>query len=72
MNYDTIVKEAAATGTRFHPISIEPTSAKALVKMSPPKLPPYNVKQRDVNKVAGYLNRLSARLSIPKLNSSDS
>ena len=40
--------------------------------MSPPKLPPYNVKQRDVNKVAGYLNRLSARLSIPKLNSSDS
>lgn len=40
--------------------------------MSPPKLPPYNVKQRDVNKVAGYLNRLSARLSIPKLSSSDS
>ncbi len=42
------------------------------MKENPPSLPAYGVKQKDLNKVATYLNKLSTRLSIPKLNSSDS
>jgi hypothetical protein len=72
MNYDSVMKEAAATGSRFHPNSIEPASESLNVKRSPPNLPAYGVKQKDLNKVASYLNKLSTRLSIPKLNSSDS
>lgn len=42
------------------------------MKASPPTLPAYGAKQKDLNKVATYLSKLSTRLSIPKLNSSDS
>jgi len=72
MNYDSVMQEAAATGSRFHPNSIEPASESLKVKRNPPTLPAYGAKQKDLNKVASYLNNLSTRLSIPKLNSSDS
>jgi hypothetical protein len=72
MNYDSVMQEAAATGSRFHPNSIEPASESLKVKRNPPTLPAYGAKQKDFNKVASYLNKLSTRLSIPKLNSSDS
>ena len=72
MNYNSVMQEAAATGSRFHPNSIEPTCETVRVKVSPPTIPAYGVKQKDLNKVANYLNKLSTRLSIPKLNSSDS
>lgn len=72
MNYNFVMQEAAVTGARFHPNSIEPASESLKVKRNPPTLPAYGVKQNDLNKVASYLNKLSTRLSIPKLNSSDS
>ena len=44
MNYNSVMREAAATGQRFHPNSIEPASETIKVKENPPSLPAYGVK----------------------------
>jgi hypothetical protein len=71
MNYSKVMNEATSSGKKIHPISLEPQTARELKKLSPPRLPSYGVKQNDLKKVTVYLNQLSSRLSIPKLNSND-
>ena len=60
------------TENRIHPISIEPELQMRSIDKSPPKLPSQRVSQGDINMVAGYINTMTERLSIPKGNSNSS
>jgi len=69
LNRNTVVGFHSGSKSRFHPNSLDKSSAKKSSKMEPPTMPAQNPQMRDSQKMASYLHKLDTRLSQPKLMS---